>query len=91
MVYGFAAQSGGAVIIKSEVGKGTAVNIYLPRYTGDMPAKTDDDSETPVVVADVRKTILLVDDEALVRMVLAEELEELGYTIVEAGDGPTGD
>lgn len=86
MVYGFAAQSGGAFKISSEVGKGTTVAIYLPRYTGDMPGKTQDESGAPVAAADMRKTILLVDDEALVRMVLAEELENLGYTIVEAGD-----
>ncbi len=86
MVYGFAAQSGGAFKISSEVGKGTTVAIYLPRYTGDMPGKTQDESGAPVAAADIRKTILLVDDEALVRMVLAEELEDLGYTIVDAGD-----
>ena len=86
MVYGFAAQSGGAVKIESEIGKGTAVTIYLPRHTGDMPAKAEDEDGAPALIADVRKTILLVDDEVLIRMVVADQLEELGYTIIEAGD-----
>lgn len=87
MVYGFAGQSGGTVRIYSELGRGTMVCIYLPRHLGaagvehkpteflDMPRSRDAD------------TILLVDDEPLIRMVAAEQLEELGYSVIEAGDG----
>jgi len=90
MVYGFAGQSGGAARIYSETGKGTMICIYLPRYQGevsdDMQNQTDH-HEPPR--AEGGETVLLVDDEPLIRMLAAEQLEELGYTVIEAGDGPS--
>jgi signal transduction histidine kinase/CheY-like chemotaxis protein len=88
MVHGFAGQSGGATRIYSEVGQGTTVCIYLPRHHGAAAA---DEVETRANLprSDNRETILLVDDEPLLRMVVAEQLDELGYHVLEAGDGPT--
>ncbi len=90
MVYGFAGQSGGAVRIYSELGQGATVCIYLPRHTGEGG---DDDpalhEELPPGAAPGSKTILVVDDEPLVRMVTVEVLENLGYNVLEAEDGPS--
>ncbi|RYE08445.1 MAG: PAS domain S-box protein [Hyphomicrobiales bacterium] len=87
MVYGFAGQSGGSVRIYSELGKGTMVCLYLPRHAGD---EVSEDlvqlAEEDVPRANSDETILLVDDEPLIRMVAAEQLEELGYIVVEAAE-----
>jgi len=85
MVWGFAGQSGGSVRIYSEVGTGTMVCIYLPRHVGEVAAENVDDSGEPPV-SDGQQTILLVDDEPLIRMVAAEQLAEMGYIVIEAGD-----
>ena len=86
MVYGFAGQSGGAVRIYSEIDQGTTICIYLPRHQGELEAADllhqVEDTPRP----DGLQTILLVDDEPLIRMVAAEALAELGYTVVEADD-----
>ncbi|MGV3575214.1 MAG: PAS domain-containing protein [Devosia sp.] len=87
MVYGFAGQSGGAARIYSELYKGTMICIYLPRHLGEAEAEADNPpiaEEAPR--ADGNETVLLVDDEPLIRMLAAEQLEELGYTVIEAGD-----
>lgn len=86
MVYGFAGQSGGTMTIQSEVGVGTTVCLYLPRFHG--PTSVDAHVEEPVTVEAIqqKKTVLLVDDEVLVRMVVADDLNDLGYNIIEAGD-----
>jgi PAS domain S-box-containing protein len=90
MVYGFARQSGGQVRIESKVGVGTTVRIYLPRDEGGTAA------EEPVVVAaampraEAGQTVLIADDEASVRMLVTEVLNELGYTAIEAPDGVAG-
>ena len=77
MIYGFVRQSGGQVRIYSEVGQGTTMCLYLPRHYGGE-AETPSDAE-PRAAARVRtgKTILVVDDEPTVRMLVAEVLEEL--------------
>lgn len=91
MVYGFAGQSGGAVRIYSEVGHGTMVCIYLPRHhDDDVPAEEMPLSGEQAPKAHGGETVLLIDDEPLVRMIAAEALEELGYNVIEAGDGATG-
>ncbi|MDP9838103.1 PAS domain S-box-containing protein [Neorhizobium huautlense] len=89
MVYGFAGQSGGAARIYSELGKGTMICIYLPRHAveGDYEDMAVEDA--PVPVASGQNLILVVDDEPLVRMVAVEILQDLGYSVLEAEDGPS--
>ncbi|MDB5615179.1 MAG: hypothetical protein JWQ22_2832 [Devosia sp.] len=86
MVHGFAGQSGGAVRIYSEVDQGTMVCIYLPRYFGDDAQETAGDETVAVPAVVGGPVVLLVDDEPLVRMVASEHLDDLGYTVLEAGD-----
>ena len=86
MVHGFAGQSGGTVRIYSEPDQGTMVCIYLPRHTGDEAQDEVEGEVVEVTAAVGGPVLLLVDDEPLVRMVAAEHLEDLGYTVLEAGD-----
>ena len=90
MVYGFAGQSGGAARIYSELGKGTMICIYLPRYSGSIDT-ADPEAEASIDAprADGDETILVVDDEPLVRMLAVEELQDLGYSVIEAEDAPS--
>jgi PAS domain S-box-containing protein len=87
MVHGFAGQSGGTVRIYSEVGNGTMVCIYLPRHMADAGNDQTFEVTEDAPRAEQGQTVLLVDDEPLVRMIAAEALEELGYTVIEAADG----
>jgi PAS domain S-box-containing protein len=90
MIYGFAQQSGGQVRIYSEVGQGTVVSVYLPRHRGE--ADTDDAPlEMPLApLASAGETVLVVDDEPAVRMLVTDVLHDLGYTAIEAIDGAGG-
>ncbi|AWN50273.1 histidine kinase [Methylobacterium terrae] len=90
MVYGFARQSGGQVRIYSEVGEGTTVCLYLPRHYGE--ADEDDVARRLAEVgrAGQGETVLIVDDEPSVRMLVTEVLEDLGYTAIEAADSVAG-
>jgi CheY-like chemotaxis protein len=90
MVYGFAKQSQGHVRIYSEINKGTVLKIYLPRYYGDAEAETRDQDLTPLHRAGTGETVLVVEDEAVVRALIVEVLQDLGYTALEAFDGPSG-
>ena len=88
MIYGFARQSGGQVRIYSELGEGTTVCIYLPRHYGeDGEDGQATFSDLPVAQPEGQRTVLVVDDEPTIRMLVAEVLVEQGYTVVEAGDG----
>jgi CheY-like chemotaxis protein len=90
MIYGFARQSGGQVRIYSEVGQGTMVCVYLPRHVGEevlADAEPMLQAPTPEHRGEV---VLVIDDEPLVRMLVVDVLEDLGYTAIEAGDGPSG-
>jgi PAS domain S-box-containing protein len=90
MIYGFAQQSGGQVRIYSEVGQGTLVCIYLPRHRGeaDLDAAPSDTPLEPL--ASAGETVLVVDDEPAVRMLVTDVLHDLGYTALEAADGAGG-
>jgi PAS domain S-box-containing protein len=87
MVYGFVRQSGGQAKIDSEVGMGTRVYLYLPRFVGE-PTNTETlpTSLNPHHAVN-GETVLVVDDEPTIRMLVTEVLEELGYASHEASDG----
>ncbi len=90
MIYGFARQSGGEARIHSQVGQGTTVCLHLPRHCG-MAEGRDEVVDTVVAQrASAAATILVVDDEPTVRMLITDILDELGYTTLEAADGPAG-
>jgi PAS domain S-box-containing protein len=90
MIYGFAKQSGGQARIESELGRGTAVHIYLPRHLGEETLDPSETTSREVPRAPAGATVLVVDDEPMVRMLVAEVLEELGYAAIEAADGASG-
>jgi PAS domain S-box-containing protein len=85
MIYGFSKQSHGHVSIQSEVGVGTTVRLYLPRFRGE-----EDDEEfsfqSNATYAKEGETVLIVEDDPAVRVLVSEVLSELGYAFVEAGD-----
>ncbi|MGO4527069.1 PAS domain S-box protein [Microvirga sp. 2MCAF35] len=90
MVYGFAKQSEGHVRIYSEVGRGTTVRIYLPCHTGEMEGEAPAPAPSESHRAEAGETVLVVDDEPIVRSLILEVLAELGYQALEATDGPSG-
>jgi PAS domain S-box-containing protein len=90
MIYGFVHQSGGHVRMQSEPGRGTAVWLYLPRHAAEVPAAEAQAILPPAPRAEPGETVLVVDDEATVRMLVVEVLEDLGYKAIEAADGHAG-
>ncbi len=89
MIYGFARQSGGQARIRSALGEGTAVEIDLPRFRGEVeqplaPAAT-------ATFSVVRGgTVLVVDDEPSVRTLVVEVLTEQGFHVLQGSDGASG-
>jgi PAS domain S-box-containing protein len=89
MVYAFARQADGQVRIYSELGRGTTICIYLPRHRGP-PVEPEALAGTTGSRQTLRaETILIVDDEPTVRMLVSEAVTDAGYHGVEAADGPT--
>jgi PAS domain S-box-containing protein len=90
MIYGFAQQSGGQVRIYSEVGEGSTLCIYLPRHYGGVEDEEGDAKLAALVRSDQGETVLVVDDEPSVRMLITDILEDLGYLAIEASDSAAG-
>ncbi len=86
MVYGFVKQSGGYIRAFSTPGRGTRFEIYLPSVSA-LEVALEDDAPVRQVTASGR--VLLVEDDPLVRAVLARELSDQGYVVTEAADGRT--
>lgn len=86
MVYGFARQSGGQVRIHSRPGEGTSVKLYLPVSSA---AEADAAPAAPITHQGQGQTVLLVEDDGSVRLLVREVLEELGYATLEAADADT--
>ncbi len=89
MIYGFARQSEGQATIESEVGRGTTVNLFLPRHHGRAQ---DEDADEGLAAPRLGggESVLVVEDEAVVRTLIVEVLHDLGYRTLEAADGPSG-
>jgi PAS domain S-box-containing protein len=86
-VYGIVKQSGGYVFMDSEQGQGTIFTIFLPRVDERVEVE---EKEEPIQAANFRgnETVLLVEDEEMVRRVARDVLEKLGYKVLEAQSGP---
>ncbi|WP_192551822.1 PAS domain-containing protein [Pseudomonas sp. IzPS59] len=86
MIYGFAQQSGGHVSLDSLPGQGTCVRLYLPRLHSLVaePAVTETVTQTPA--AATGETVVVVEDDPAVRMLVMDLLKELGYRAHEAED-----
>jgi PAS domain S-box-containing protein len=89
MIYGFARQSGGQVRIHSLLGHGTTMCLYLPRHAGPGADVEERETRIPASRAGHGETVLVIDDEATVRTLVVEVLEELGYATLQAPDGRT--
>lgn len=89
MVYGFVKQSKGHIKIYSEPDTGTTVRLYLPRAMGEQtqPGLVPKGADVPIAVPG--ETILVVEDDAMVRKLIVQLLKGLGYQILEAANGPS--
>ncbi len=90
MIYGFARQSGGQACIQSQPGQGTCICIYLPRHRGAAPVAAAETEPAAAPRAVHGETVLVVDDEPTIRMLVCDVLHGLGYLALEAGDGAAG-
>jgi len=87
-VYGFVKQSGGHLELASQVGVGTTVKIYLPRAHQPASAAVTDEQQRELPTAAQAETVLMVEDDADLREMVAENLRDLGYRVLTAPDGP---
>jgi CheY-like chemotaxis protein len=86
MVYGFVKQSGGHIKIYSEVGHGTTIRIYLPQ-AGEQPQQQAAETTLAPMLEGGSETVLLVEDDPLVRKSVSRQLESIGYRTIAAADG----
>jgi signal transduction histidine kinase len=91
MIYGFVGQSGGCVHVESEIGEGSTFTIFMPRLE-QADAEQDFVRAAPNEQTGAKdgETILVVEDDSIVRGLVVEALTELGYSVIEAADGQGG-
>jgi CheY-like chemotaxis protein len=89
MIYGFTRQSEGYAKIYSDPGQGTTVKLYLPRYLGEGGIDDSELEASPAEATSPGRTVLVVEDERVVRNLIVEVLHDLGYNTIEAIDGPS--
>lgn len=85
-VYGIVKQSGGGIFFSSEIDHGTTFEVFFPRVVED-PVEAEISEDVPVNLPLGTETILLVEDEELVRSLSRQVLESCGYNVIEACDG----
>lgn len=90
MIYGFARQSGGQIRISSVIDQGTTVSLHLPRHKRDVLVPSAPGTIGDIPMAGKGETVLIVDDESSVRMLVTEVLTSLGYVAIEAADSLAG-
>jgi signal transduction histidine kinase len=84
-VYGIVRQTGGGISVESEPGKGSIFRIYLPQVSA--PVDFTKSAPLPVEKSDNFETVMVVEDEDIVRELVCEVLEEQGYNVICARDG----
>ncbi len=89
MIFGFAKQLGGHTRIDSVPGNGTTVEIYMPRDTS-LVRQIDDNRDAEMASPAGKGTILVVEDEVLVQMLIVDYLQDFGYETLEANDAKSG-
>ena len=87
MVYGFAKQSGGSMEIHSEPGRGTVIKLFFPRIAATQLAAAAPAGR--IATPTGSETILVVEDDEMVRAYVEKQLKELGYRVIVAHDGPS--
>ena len=85
MIYGFIQQSRGHVVIDSEEGRGTTIRLFLPRHQGEMEQGVVASHEA--APTGTGETVLVIEDDVAVRLLVMQVLEELGYRGIETADG----
>jgi CheY-like chemotaxis protein len=90
MIYGFVRQSEGYTRIFSQPNCGTSLKLFLPRYLGDPAGEERNDEDPLEMLAGDGETVLVIEDEPLVRGLILEVLADLGFAALEATDGPGG-
>jgi PAS domain S-box-containing protein len=88
-VYGVARQSGGSLRLKSAIGTGTTVELYLPRSFEEVEAAEEAANRSKPTILGNKTRVLVVDDHEDVREVIVAYLENLGYDVVQASSGHT--
>jgi CheY-like chemotaxis protein len=87
MIYGFVRQSGGTVQIQSSVGDGSTIELYFPR-TSVIADSAEPNAKVPDETSLAQgETVIVVDDEVMIRLLIVDVLEELGCQVLEAGNG----
>jgi PAS domain S-box-containing protein len=88
MIYGFVRQSDGSVLIESAPGRGTEIELCLPRFSGDL-AIENEKTAVGETATNQGEIVLVVEDEPVVRQLVVETLEDLGYRALESANGDT--
>jgi PAS domain S-box-containing protein len=90
MVYGFLRQSGGQITVDSAVGQGSTMSMYLPRSSRDVAADEESVSAPDRSGTTAGDTVVVVDDEIMIRALIVDVLQDLGYLVLEAATGAAG-
>lgn len=91
-IFGFMHQSAGVVLLESDVGVGTSVHLHLPRFRGDQAARPKSlvGAQPAATIRTAVGTVLLVEDEPIIRELAATALREIGYQVLEARNAHEG-
>jgi PAS domain S-box-containing protein len=90
MIYGFIRQSQGYIKISSQPGRGTSMKLFLPRHLGDFATEEPQDAGPAARPTGSGGTVLIIEDEPVVRGLIVEVVADLGFAALEASDGPGG-
>jgi PAS domain S-box-containing protein len=90
MIYGFVRQSEGYTKISSQLGRGTSLKLFLPRHNGDAAAEEQREAGPVALPSGGGGTVLIIEDEPVVRGLIVEVVADLGFAALEAADGPGG-